>query len=35
MECMVEFKSGRSVGTADKPWPSMLLTTVEIVDTLH
>ncbi len=33
--CMVEFQSGRSVGTAGKPWPSMLLTTAEIVETLY
>jgi hypothetical protein len=32
---MVEFHRGVSVGTADEPWPSMVLATEEIVDTLH
>jgi len=32
---MVDFKSGRSVGTAETRWPSDLLTTTEVVDTLH
>jgi hypothetical protein len=32
---MVEFQSGRSVGTADTPWPSMVLATEKILDTLH
>ncbi len=35
MGWMVEFESGRSEGMAEKHWPSMLLTTAEIVDTLH
>jgi hypothetical protein len=35
MERMVDFQSGRSVGPAGKRWPSELLTTTKIVDTLH
>ena len=30
---MGEFQSGRSVNTAENPWPSMLLATTETVDT--
>jgi hypothetical protein len=32
---MVEFQTGRSVGTANKLGPSMLLTIAKIVETLH
>jgi hypothetical protein len=32
---MVDFYSGRSDGTADKRWPSMMLSPVNIVDALH
>jgi hypothetical protein len=32
---MVDIYSGRSEGTADERWPSMMLTSTEIVDTLH
>jgi hypothetical protein len=32
---MVDIYSGRSEGTADERWPSMMLTTADIVDTLN
>ena len=35
MGCMVDFRSGRSVGTAEKPWVSGGLETQALVDTLH
>jgi hypothetical protein len=35
MEPMVDFQSGRSVGTADHRWPSLMLDTADLVDTLH
>jgi hypothetical protein len=35
MGWIVELESGRSVGTADTPWLSMVLTTAAIVETLH
>ena len=31
---MIDAQSGRSVGTADKRWPSLMLTTADIADTL-
>lgn len=35
MELMVDFECGRSVGTVDERWLSMVQATAQFVDTLH